>query len=984
VTQAISSRVQSAFYRAFYAWGMKVGTKPKTTIGLSFIVTFLLCLRLLAAFRNPLPEETRQEKLFAPQNSQGVADQERYEATWGMSSRRNVVYFTTQPRGGNILTSSALAEVQRFDAIVRDQLWATQFKNKKDWEPVGNQTYRTLCVKAADGSCQVRGFPLELFYRVDGSYDFNFTDAEIAAIVNSGKGIDPTLFPPDSNRTIAADTVFGGITRDSSGQITGAASVKITYNLINGDLDTLPQLQALAWEEQLDYLVGPDWTVSPPTSVGSATSGISVFSSSVISMYPSTAGAISRELSETISGDVMLLQVGFAAIAIYAFFVMGRPRKPVSSRAVLALAGVVSCGFAIAVSYSVGALFMKVNNVISVLPFILLGIGVDDMFVLVHALEQTPADMPVPKRVATCMGHAGVSITITSLTDLLAFALGSTSSLPGLATFCGFAAIGIAADFILQITFFAGWLALDAYREAKERADCCCLAPVLCAPACATTACCATYPTLQDLNVKYYVPFLRNKVVKVCILLGFAAYTAISAWQASMLQQDFDRRWFVNDDATLQQTFQVEDDYYPTVGVPVTITTPPTATYDYTTVAGQQAVVQLGINVGANRYIQAGSVVAWYPAYRAWVGACSTTANIQAGLPAYCTTTSSGGSEAKRLVGADGTTPVADDAPLDTSYVPKGRFFPWLNQWVQQNALGQQFASSILWVSGNNTLRTEPQAEAGLVATRLRATYVKVETANEEIDTMNSLRDSVYAAGVGDSYPFAFVYIFYEQFAIIVQEAVLNLSLALVASFLVTLIIIASLPAALLVTLCVVLVDVDILGLMNMWDLTIDSVSIIQLVLAVGLSVDYSAHIAHAFVVAKGTRQERADKAVSEMGTAVVHGATSTFLAVCVLGGSKSYIFRVFFKQFFGICLFGAAHGLMFLPVLLSLIGPPPIDIPLKHAIEPPKAEHELHAKEVPEHDATADEAPKQQAISIEPHDMEVTVAPTPPTKSPH
>ena len=43
-------------------------------------------------------------------------------------------------------------------------------------------------------------------------------------------------------------------------------------------------------------------------------------------------------------------------------------------------------------------------------------------------------------------------------------------------------------------------------------------------------------------------------------------------------------------------------------------------------------------------------------------------------------------------------------------------------------------------------------------------------------------------------------------------------------------------------------------------------------VLAVGLSVDYSAHVAHAFVVAKGTRQQRADAALAEMGTAVVHG----------------------------------------------------------------------------------------------------------------
>jgi len=41
-----------------------------------------------------------------------------------------------------------------------------------------------------------------------------------------------------------------------------------------------------------------------------------------------------------------------------------------------------------------------------------------------------------------------------------------------------------------------------------------------------------------------------------------------------------------------------------------------------------------------------------------------------------------------------------------------------------------------------------------------------------------------------------------------------------------------------------------------------------------------------------------------------------------VLSVSKSYIFRIFFKQFFGICVFGAAHGLCLLPVLLSLIGP--------------------------------------------------------------
>merc|ERR1719201_2483551 len=91
------------------------------------------------------------------------------------------------------------------------------------------------------------------------------------------------------------------------------------------------------------------------------------------------------------------------------------------------------------------------------------------------------------------------------------------------------------------------------------------------------------------------------------------------------------------------------------------------------------------------------------------------------------------------------------------------------------------------------------------------------------------------------------------------------------------------------------MIDVEIVGLMYVWGVSIDSVSVTNLVLAVGL--------------------------------AVLHGAASTFCAVMLLSMAGSYIFIVFFKMFFAICLFGVINGLILLPIVLSLIGPGQLSI---------------------------------------------------------
>ena len=105
--------------------------------------------------------------------------------------------------------------------------------------------------------------------------------------------------------------------------------------------------------------------------------------------------------------------------------------------------------------------------------------------------------------------------------------------------------------------------------------------------------------------------------------------------------------------------------------------------------------------------------------------------------------------------------------------------------------------------------------------------------------------------------------------------------------------------------------------------LTIDIVSCTTIIISVGLCVDFSVHVAHTFMTVTGSRRERVQKSLTEIGPAVVNGGASTFFAFSMLVFSKSYVFKSFFKIFSLIVGFGLFNGLCSMPVILSLVGPP-------------------------------------------------------------
>jgi predicted RND superfamily exporter protein len=192
------------------------------------------------------------------------------------------------------------------------------------------------------------------------------------------------------------------------------------------------------------------------------------------------------------------------------------------------------------------------------------------------------------------------------------------------------------------------------------------------------------------------------------------------------------------------------------------------------------------------------------------------------------------------------------------------------------------------------------------------------------------------------------------QFRIIYKELLQNFGLVLVAIAFVCSIVLADAQSVAITIFVISIVDANILGTIFYWGLDINSITAVNVIMAVGLVVDYSAHVVHNFSLqtpaengssADGStadstlcweqwevgsrssqcsqrsqhRNTRVIMTLREIGPSVLMGGLTSFLGILPLAAATSHPFRVFFKMFLGIIVFGMTHGLVLVPVLLSL-----------------------------------------------------------------
>uniref|UniRef100_A0A803N5E1 SSD domain-containing protein n=1 Tax=Chenopodium quinoa TaxID=63459 RepID=A0A803N5E1_CHEQI len=609
--------------------------------------------------------------------------------------------------------------------------------------------------------------------------------------------------------------------------------------------------------------------------------------------------------------------------------------------------------------------------IMEVIPFLVLAVGVDNMCILVNTVKRQPQDLPLEGRISNALVEVGPSISLASLSEVLAFAVGTFIPMPAVRVFSMFAALAVLLDFLLQVTAFVALIVFDFKRTEKHRVDC--------FP-------CKKASSIEDSNngisqrnpgllARYmkdvHAPILSLWGVKILVVSVFVAM-ALSSIILTMkalqtlctrIEPGLEQQIVLPRDSYLQ----VKSTYY-RVSAELVIGS---EKFNLVTLlqlgleeqikksfgkcskqAGSSSESRQTNQLCSISHCDANSLVneitrlslspessyiakpaaSWLDDFLVWMspeafGCCRKFVNGSYcppdDQPPCCSSDQAtcGVSELCK----DCTTcflhsDLDDDRPTTSQFQNK---LPWFLKALPS-------ASCAKGGHGAYTNSVDLQGyESGVIqASEFRTYHTPL---NKQTDFVNALREArEFTSKISKSlkmevFPYSVFYMFFEQYLDIWSTALVNLAIAIGAVFVVCLIITWSIWSSLIILLVITMIVVDLMGVMAILKIQLNAVSVVNLVMSVGIAVEFCVHITHAFMVSGGNRDQRMKEALGTMGASVFSGITLTKLVgVIVLAFARSQVFVVYyFQMYLALVILGFLHGLIFLPVLLSMFGPP-------------------------------------------------------------
>ncbi|KAJ9526088.1 hypothetical protein QJQ45_009538 [Haematococcus lacustris] len=534
------------------------------------------------------------------------------------------------------------------------------------------------------------------------------------------------------------------------------------------------------------------------------------------------------------------------------------------------------------------------------------------------------------------MSTAGLSVQVTLMASAVAFALGAVDDLNSVKWFSAFASLNTAMILVLMMTAFVGMMVLTERRIKRGRFDFCC---------------CFGRDPEPDVVTGLPVAAPVNGTVQISAFAGAYGHQNTT----KMLTDDDikDESWIkiffrkycqpladlAPDGSYLQEYDRVQQaTYAQQVGEPVGLyfrgIDPSDPAIQYKMLKAYDMALSCPmINASTTAFTSP-----WLIRFLKF----AQDANATVALPNNNCYNPLVGKVTGNL--ADVITPV-----VITGCVPQASFYTLFRQWSATRR-----GNDIL-LKSDGTIRDSRFTLSQVASMGDDRFFTHLLNAVRPLE--KDINKAVFqqendAAGTYSCFVYGSNYVFAEGDKLLPDQALEYFLLALAGIFVVTTFMLINPIASLLMVVGVGLVILYLFGELFALNIRFNQVSVINMVMATGLAVDYCVYFAQKFMAvhADGTGDQRMIAAMGDTGSAVFLGGLTALCGSVPMAFSKSIIIRTFFKLIFGTILFSLLVGLLLMPVLFSLLRPPPIKSVLVFESEP---EHKAT-----QHDAEVGMAP--------------------------
>lgn len=606
-------------------------------------------------------------------------------------------------------------------------------------------------------------------------------------------------------------------------------------------------------------------------------------------------------------GAVPLVMVGLVLIFAYAFFTTGCSFLALGgvTLVVFGLVGGLGCALWMGVSFN--------GTHINVLPFLMIGLGVDDMFLIIRTLYRFTRDpensnLSAEEFVARTLVIAGPSVSLTTLANFCAFFVGTLTPIPAVQEFCRACAICTLVMYCTDLLGFSS-LCVVALRFFPPKAS-------------DSTLLKKGEDSKKDFVRDTVVPFLSKTAVRVTIVLIFAGALVAAVLGMKEIKQGLNLKQITKKGTQVYDFLEVRYEYF--AFYPAYMSSRET---DFSVLENQRSYLSAVDRILQGRYSEF-RVDSWLKQFLDWCNpnVCDLTID-QNPLFSQC--------------GSDYNCQVNSEGLLEGT---NAEFMRCLNAW---NGAGT-ITSVPNFYPKSNEGRGGDTIGTPLEYCEFPFYTQGLWTTEDYVDMINDIRDIITDVNEEtglDLYPTGYSFQYWEQYRNLYGHLTFSLCVAILCAFCIGVLaifiattgtkacsisagelfgqIIRAVHGSLIMTIAIVSTMIMLLGFMGYAEIQMSAIPAVTVIACVGICVDLTALVTLFFCQATGTQEERISDALSCVLVPTLDSMTSTIVGCLAMGFSPIELYVLyFFAMYVAVAVIGTLNGLVLLPVLLAWLGP--------------------------------------------------------------